>query len=57
MTVNEIKTRRELSAAKYNIAIEIRERLEAAKKDYERAGGDWDGDDMDNEICTLVFEE
>ena len=57
MTLETIKERKEREAMPYEIAIEIRNALNEARKEYNRKGGDWDGDEVEVTICELVFEE
>lgn len=57
MTTQEIENRHAQAAKKFAVAKQIREILDSAKKDYEKLGGDWDGEDLDSEIQNLVFEE
>lgn len=57
MTTKEIENRQAQAAKKFEIARQIREILDNAKKDYAKLGGDWDGEDLDSEIQNLVFEE
>lgn len=57
MTTKEIESRKAQAAVKFDVALKIKDLLAEAKKNYKALGGDWDGDDMDCEISTLVFEE
>lgn len=55
MTTKQIEERRDNQARKFAIALELKAILAAHRKAYGAA--DWDDDDMDSEIATLVFDE
>jgi hypothetical protein len=55
MTTKEIEKKQTKEMMKFELAKKIREMLDEAKKTYGKE--DWEGDDMETEICTLVFEE
>ncbi len=54
MTVAEIQKARDKDQVRFNVAIQIRELLEAARKDY--GPEDWDADDIETQIVELITE-
>ena len=50
--INKLQARENI---KYEVAKQIRELLDAARKSF--GPQDWDDDDIESAICELVFEE
>lgn len=55
MTVTKIEKAKEKAMMKFELAKQIRELLDAARKEY--GATDWDDDDMEAGILELVTEE
>ena len=55
MTSQEIQKMADREMKKYELAKQIRDLLDAAEKEYGSQA--WADDDMEAEICQLVFEE
>ena len=55
MRVEAIEAMQERALAKFDVAKQIRELLDAARK--ECGEKEWDDDDMESEILALVTEE
>jgi len=55
MTTTKIESAKQLAAVKFDLAKQIRELLDQARKSYGPAA--WDADDMESEVLNLVTEE
>lgn len=55
MTKTQITKAQEKANVKFQLAIQIRELLDAAKKQY--GSQDWEDDDMESEVLDLVSGE
>jgi len=55
MTKNQIAKKAEREAKKFEIAMQIREILDNAKKYY--GAEDWEGDEIENQILDMVGSE
>lgn len=55
MTAAKIQKEAERAMRKFEVAKQIRELLDAARKDY--GPTDWDDDDLESSILDLVSEE
>lgn len=55
MTSAKIQKKAERELRKFELAKQIRELLDAARKDY--GPGDWDAEEIEAQICEMVFED
>lgn len=55
MTSSKIQKKAEREMKKFELAKQIREMLDAARKEY--GPTDWDDDDIESQIAEMVFEE
>lgn len=55
MTKAEIEKKAAREMVKFEVAKQLREILDAARKQY--GPQDWDGDELENQIADLVFGE
>ena len=55
MTANQITKKQAEANVKFEVARQIRELLDAAKKSY--GATNWDDEDMENEILSLVCDD
>lgn len=55
MTKNQIEKRQQQQNVPYELAKQIRQLLDEARKQY--GPTDWDGDDIEVKIAELVFDE
>lgn len=55
MTKTQIEKKAAREMVKFEMAARIREILDAARKEY--GAGDWDDDEIENQIADLVFAE
>jgi hypothetical protein len=55
MKVKTIMAKQQKENVKFELAVRIREMLDAAKKEY--GAQDWEDDDVENEVSELVFGE
>lgn len=56
MTLKDLQAMKTAENVKLDAMIKIREILDAAEKDYKKAGGDSDWADVEDEIKERVFE-
>jgi hypothetical protein len=57
MTLKDLQTMKNAENVKLDTMIKIREILDAAKKEYAKAGGEDDWEEVETEIKEKVFEE
>lgn len=55
MTTTQITKAQQRAAVPYELAVQIRSLLDAARKEY--GPGDWDSDDVECKVFELVTEE
>lgn len=55
MTIQRIEEEKARAGLKYDVARQIRELLDAARKTY--GSTDWDAEDLESQVLELVSEE